>query len=219
MLIYKRVIHLKISILISIASLLLLTKVAAWKSCMNAPASRNPLVLNNFLEQISISSKLVAFVACPLETLDSPLTPHLTVLCYPWIVRMTLLTFHSPWMTKMTLTKKLPSHDLPLHDITKPEPTIPGVFRKTSDPFGTMGNMMSMIDRRSKTMALGSSGSMEVETEALRPIQSALKLSLSDGELNTLDNGNSPSMSQATPSPSLNNGGSLSGLPPPPLDI
>lgn len=102
-------------------------------------------------------------------------------------------------------------HDLPLHDITKPEPTVPGVFRKTSDPFGTMGNMISMIERRCKTMALGSFA--EAENEVMRPVNSALKLSLSDGELHTLDNSSSPCITQT------HNEGLLSGLPPPPLEL
>jgi calcium-dependent protein kinase len=106
-----------------------------------------------------------------------------------------------------------PPSELLLHDITKPEPTVPGVFRKTIDPFESMGSMIGMIGR-SNTMSESHIDS-STGVEYLKPIQSSLKLSLSDGELNTKDTPieDSPSITQK------NDATSLSGLPPPPLDI
>ena len=83
--------------------------------------------------------------------------------------------------------------DLPLHDITKPEPTVPGVFRKTNDPFQAMGSsLMGLLNQHGRAQSLElcsikqqSQNRVIEEPEELKKQGSAMKLSLSDGELNT----------------------------------
>ena len=97
-----------------------------------------------------------------------------------------------------------------LHDITKPEPTVPGVFRKTNDPFKVMGqNMMGLFGDEGK---LNQQDMIQRGSETKKN-GSSLKLSLSDGELNVLDNApNSPD------SPNIKSSNSpAKGFPEPPL--
>merc|ERR1712038_689298 len=106
--------------------------------------------------------------------------------------------------------------ELMLHDITKPEPTVPGVFRKTSDPFQTMGqSMLGLFGSKTKSdkpiRGISDLGNDIAQLNTSK--SSSLKLSLSDGELNTLnDTPNSPEMR-----PVGEREKSLEGIPPPPL--
>jgi Ca2+-binding EF-hand superfamily protein len=102
------------------------------------------------------------------------------------------------------------SDKLTLHDITKPEPTVPGVFRKTSDPFQTMGtSMMGLFGVKSETI----DPSSPTPTLPKDPPKSLLKLSLSDGELNVL--GDTPQ----TPDGMKVKEQQTNNIPPPPLEL
>ena len=70
--------------------------------------------------------------------------------------------------------------ELPLHDTAQRKATVPGVFRKTHDPFEHVGSaMMGMFGKKKsdKKDQLGMSNS------------SHMKVSLSDGQLNEQDEG------------------------------
>lgn len=82
-----------------------------------------------------------------------------------------------------------PEADLPLHDVTKPEPTIPGVFRKTIDPFQTMGQQMMGLFGRSMPQS-----EHIVQKSTLEKKSSNIKISVSDGDLNTLEMPDSPTI-------------------------
>jgi len=70
-----------------------------------------------------------------------------------------------------------------LHDITTPEPTIPGVFRETSDPFRTMGrSMMGLFGGGTEKKIQEFSLNSEARKSA-----GSLKISVSDGELHQLN--------------------------------
>lgn len=112
-----------------------------------------------------------------------------------------------------------PESELLLHDITKPEPTMPGVFRKTSDPFQTMGkSLMGLLGGNSKKEI---SEVEYVDHNILKSLgkskNSNLKLSLSDGELNTYDTPNSPMIDGLMGAEETKD--LLKGVPPLPLDL
>eukprot|EP00551_Chaetoceros_affinis_P004182 CAMPEP_0203683498 /NCGR_PEP_ID=MMETSP0090-20130426/47553_1 /ASSEMBLY_ACC=CAM_ASM_001088 /TAXON_ID=426623 /ORGANISM="Chaetoceros affinis, Strain CCMP159" /LENGTH=968 /DNA_ID=CAMNT_0050552645 /DNA_START=1683 /DNA_END=4589 /DNA_ORIENTATION=- len=114
--------------------------------------------------------------------------------------------------------------ELLLHDITKPEPTVPGVFRKTSDPFSTMQNIIGLFGTNSnindnntnnhKSDKIMNNLGDKTGSHALNMSKSSsLKLSLSDGELNTLNDApNSPEALRPVED-------MLSCIPPPPLSL
>lgn len=108
--------------------------------------------------------------------------------------------------------------ELLLHDINKPEPTVPGVFRKTSDPFQTMGQSLIGLFG-SKTEPNNEPPPNSEVIKSLSPSKkSALKLSLSDGELNLMNDGtpNSPVPTNAAKEQSAL---WAAGVPPPPLEL
>jgi Serine/threonine protein kinase len=84
--------------------------------------------------------------------------------------------------------------ELTLHDITKPEPTVLGVFRKTKDPFQQMGKQVAHV--LGKSYMTSSHSNMVEDSEKKSSIDSAsqsdmsrsssMKLSASDGELNAM---------------------------------
>lgn len=90
---------------------------------------------------------------------------------------------------ELSQSMKAPESELLLHDITKPEPTMPGVFRKTSDPFQTMGkSMIGLFGNKanSENLSLTIDENLTNSFSALNQSKnSSMKLSLSDGELNS----------------------------------
>jgi len=88
--------------------------------------------------------------------------------------------------------------ELKLHDIAKPEPTVLGVFRKTNDPFQWMGKITDAFgggggnSNHEEKKAGGVAGrSSSIDVGSFKS-QSSLKISLSDGELNTKQTPESP---------------------------
>ncbi len=121
------------------------------------------------------------------------------------------------------------SHDsraeLPLHDITKPEPTVPGVFRKTNDPFQTVGSsMMGLFNQKAMTKSqepeMGKEGSQyskfKEPMDDLNLTNTSMKISLSDGELKTLTCPDTPNIE---PTPAGEKAATLQDLPFPPLQL
>lgn len=81
--------------------------------------------------------------------------------------------------------------ELTLHDITEPEPTVLGVFRKTKDPFQQMGKQVAQVLGKSFVTSshsnLGdSNGKRSSMDSGSQTDSSSIKLSVSDGELNAL---------------------------------
>lgn len=106
--------------------------------------------------------------------------------------------------------------DIILHDIAKPEPTVPGVFRKTSDPFQAMSKKMIGLfgakNESEKTFAANKEANL---TNVKSSSKHSLKISVSDGELNALDGApNSPEDSREV---GKIQGHSVDLPPPPPL--
>ena len=86
-----------------------------------------------------------------------------------------------------------------LNEITKPEPTMAGVCRKTNDPFRWMGKIADAMgeaydkDKSQYTKPAGASGrSASIDIGSLHKSNSNIKVSVSDGELNTMTPAESP---------------------------
>jgi calcium-dependent protein kinase len=93
-------------------------------------------------------------------------------------------------------------HELHLHDITKPQPTVVGVFRKTSDPFHLMGKQMldvwgkafpNSVESPAKPPELADAENSSstrslvgIDSPSLARASSAIKVSVSDGELQSM---------------------------------
>lgn len=83
--------------------------------------------------------------------------------------------------------------ELNLHDIIKPEPTVLGVFRKSTDPFAQMGHNLSKLlggipensHKVARHSSIDESSNTNLTSTFDNPQRSALKISTSDGELNT----------------------------------
>jgi calcium-dependent protein kinase len=105
----------------------------------------------------------------------------------------------SPPPETKSIPEEPPEKELKLHDITKPEPTVPGVFRKTNDPFRWMGKIADAMgeafdkDKSQYTKPAGASGrSASIDCGSLHNSNSNIKVSVSDGELNTMTPAESP---------------------------
>lgn len=121
-------------------------------------------------------------------------------------------------LPKSTKARSQKEPELLLHDITKPEPTIPGVFRKTSDPFQTMGQSMLGLFGSKEKSDINMNSTNEPRSSDIAELNksksSSLKLSLSDGELNVLsDTPNSPEILRPVGERDF----LLQDIPPPPL--
>jgi len=92
----------------------------------------------------------------------------------------------------ITKTSDLPEHELQLHDMTKPEPTVVGVFRKTVDPFQVMGKSLNALLGRdypkdANMAGAWRKGSLDIANTDSSDVdlsRSSIKVSVSDGELN-----------------------------------
>lgn len=92
----------------------------------------------------------------------------------------------------ITKTSDLPEHELQLHDMTKPEPTVVGVFRKTVDPFQVMGQSLNALLGRDYPKAANMAGALrkgslditKTDSSDVDLSRSSIKVSVSDGELN-----------------------------------
>jgi len=72
-----------------------------------------------------------------------------------------------------------------LHEMTHRKPTVPGVFRKTNDPFRHMGNSMDVLGLSNYPTESITNKQTVLSTKV--ELASAMKISLSDGELNQHD--------------------------------
>lgn len=107
---------------------------------------------------------------------------------------------------RLDMMQSVPELELQLHDIAKPEPTVPGVFRKTSDPFQSMGNKM---------IGLFGSQDKPADTTNSKSSKGSLKISVSDGELNNIDG--APNTPEEIREVGNNRDHRSNGLPAPPL--
>jgi len=90
-------------------------------------------------------------------------------------------------VTKPPAVEETP--ELKLHDITKPEPTVLGVFRKTNDPFQWMGKIADVMQEafeKDKIRPSEAGRSASIDIGSLHSSNSLIKVSVSDGELNSM---------------------------------